>query len=225
MAHAKRRDRAADAVRVILSFVCAGASACGGNVAPGSPLNEGGASDARQALMDTGNTDTSPVCPPSRPSSGGVCTDALTCEYGDDPLVSCDTMMACVAGAWTTTQEPAASGCSTTNPPSCPATLGVLMSGDGCASSLACYYPEARCTCGTLVPGAPVEWLCDTGTNTTADAAASASCPAPRPRLGTACAEAGLTCDYGRCQYEDDVLACTSGIWLRMPASTSGCPL
>lgn len=214
---------------VLLSFCCATMflSACGGNVGPGSAaLPEAGTPDSRKTVMDTGSADSSsPVCPLSRSSAGAACTSALSCEYGDDPLVACDTLMTCTGGAWTTAQESAATDCSTTNPAGCPATLDVLMSGEGCVSNLACYYPEARCTCGTLVPGAPVEWLCDTGTNTTPDASAGTSCPAPRPRIGTACAEAGLTCDYGRCQDEDDVLACTSGIWMLMPASTSGCPL
>jgi hypothetical protein len=98
------------------------------------------------------------------------------------------------------------------------------MSGGGCTPNLACYYPEARCTCGTLVPGERVGWLCDTGTNTTMDASAGASCPAPRPRIGTACTEAGLTCEYGWCQSEDDVLVCVGGVW-EVGQPLSSCPL
>jgi hypothetical protein len=214
-------------VLLVLSFGCAGMflSACGGSVAPGAPaLLEAGTPDSRQAVMETGNAD-SPVCPSSKPSSGDSCTGVLACEYGDDPHVSCDTLITCTAGAWMTTQQPAASGCSTTNPQGCPSTLDALMSSEGCTPNLSCYYPGARCVCGTLVPGAPVDWLCDTGTNTTMDASAGASCPLPRPRIGTACTEAGVTCEYGWCQSEDDALACTNGAWVLTPASTNGCPL
>jgi hypothetical protein len=172
------------------------------------------------------NTKGSSACPSAKPRTGAACTGAAVCEYGDDPRLACDALITCAAGTWTMTQVPATTGCSTTNSPACPAAFdGATPGASGCVPNLSCYYPEARCYCGAMVPGTPVGWLCDTGTNITMNASAFESCPLPRPRIGTACTEVDLTCEYGRCQGEDDVLACTNGAWEIGPAPTGGCPL
>ncbi len=183
------------------------------------------AASTHQELPDGGGASTRSMCPLSMPSVGGICTGELTCEFGNDPRVSCDTLLTCSAGAWQTAQPPSATGCSTMNPASCPASFADATSMESCAMGVSCYYPEARCYCGSTVPGEPLRWLCDTGTNTTPGASAGQPCPSPRPRIGAVCAEAGEVCDYGYCQDDDVALLCAGGIWTVTPASTNGCPL
>jgi hypothetical protein len=173
------------------------------------------------------------ACPTSMPTPGGPCgASGLTCEYGDDPSASCDTLMTCSSGVWATSQEPMDGGCSTTNPPSCPTAFSDVAQGAACGSStFDCYYPQARCSCSPLVlQGACIRtscpaptWSCDTPAEDTDDMLVPENgCPVPRPRIGSACSDADFekSCNYGYCQGGVAIL-CTSNVW---QVETIDCP-
>jgi hypothetical protein len=68
-----------------------------------------------------------------------------------------------------------------------------------------CAYPEGQCDCTYLTltaNGTPV-WQCVTPPS---------SCPEPRPRIGSACTQDGLQCDYGAC-IGGAAVQCKDGIW------------
>jgi hypothetical protein len=164
-------------------------------------------------------------CPGALPSAGASCSDdQLACEYGNDPSISCDTVVTCTSGAWVVTQPGPSTPCSDVNPAACPATYADVPQGLSCLTQADCYYPEARCSCDVQcfdlcaveVDGGPNEktWACDVPP-------ASSSCPVPRPRMGSACSAAGQTCDYGACDG-NVALECTDGVWQR---ALVGCPV
>ena len=204
--------------RVVVLFAAL-LTACGGR-------EVSGVSDSGHPATEAGDVDAArgPVCPPSKPRRVPLARPADLRVRGR-PSRILRHAHGVFRGVWTTTQTPATTGCSTTNSPACPTSFSALEQEEGCEANLDCFYAEARCSCATLLPGEPVTWLCDTGTNTAMNASGGASCPSPRPRIGIACTEPGTTCDYGWCQSEDDVLACVDGIWQAMPASKNGCPL
>ncbi len=171
------------------------------------------------AFIDAGADADGGPCPTSRPTLGGPCTTSLTCEYGSDPSIECDTLMDCVSGVWTILPQRFDAGCGRTNSPTCPATFSEMTEGAACTANVECYYPEARCWClpMTACPGlgcpAPSAWSCDIAVFP------DAGCPEPRPRVGTPCpaSQRGLLCDY------DDVcrwLFCYAGAW---QLSSAGC--
>ena len=166
--------------------------------------------DAMTDALDDAMTDAlDDACPTARPNAGSRCAFSgyADCEYGSDPEPSCDTIVECVAGGWTTSSEPEDAGCGTTNSPLCPAAFSDVTDQGPCAadaSGLAgveCYYPEARCWCS--LGTAPATWQCDITT--------MPGCPEPRPRIGTPCdpSDAALFCNYASCTGQ----ACRAGTW------------
>jgi hypothetical protein len=204
------------------------AAACGGHTA--SNGSDGGRLGGGEAGRSDGAV--SNFCPATKPQPGGTCVGKQTCEYGDDPSAACDALMACVSGAWTTTQEPATTGCSTTNPSTCPTTFGDVTQGDACgAQPFDCYYAEARCSCAVVVlQGACIKsdcpaptWDCDTPATDSANMLTPEDgCPVPRPRIGSSCSNADFekSCNYGYCQGGVAIL-CTSNVW---QIETIDCP-
>jgi hypothetical protein len=158
-------------------------------------------------------------CPKTTPAAGTPCPEpTMSCEYGSDPEIACDTVMTCETDTWRKTQTPRASGCATTNAPECPASYAAVLAtmSQSCGPAVDCYYPEARCSCEEVCLGAcvhpldagpgPLSWSCD---------GAPATCPSPRPRLGSPCTSMmeSLACDYGSCTG-NVALQCQGGSWL-----------
>jgi hypothetical protein len=79
---------------------------------------------------------------------------------------------------------------------------------------LDCAYPEGQCNCALTLPagGATPVWQCVTP---------AASCPEPRPRIGSACTQDGLQCDYGAC-IGGVAVECKDGYWQEAPVA---CPV
>jgi hypothetical protein len=80
--------------------------------------------------------------------------------------------------------------------------------GQACSpAGLDCAYAEGQCNCTGTVPvaGPKPEWQCSTPAD---------GCPEPRPRIGDACSQPGLACDYGACSGGIG-LQCTDGYWQR----------
>jgi hypothetical protein len=166
-----------------------------------------------------------PACPATMPSAGSTCAVTFQCEYGSDPDVDCDTVMACATGHWAFSSMPSTTACSTTSSASCPATFADLGADKCTSASESCFYPEARCACssqcgpvGQIGPdgGPELSWCCPDAPEE------GPQCPSPRPRLGTPCAAAtGIQCDYGGCSG-NVTLECTGGVWVE--ATMVGCP-
>ena len=101
----------------------------------------------------------------------------------------------------------------------CPAAYSAIPTGTVCNSKgTECGYPQGRCACAVPSSGpAPVnaqpKWSCEQpGSN----------CPEPRPISGTACAAAGLSCDYGSCELPGgSTMVCNDGLW---GVSVTACP-
>jgi len=171
---------------------------------------------------DTGGGTTG--CPTVRPPASASCATAgLTCEFGDDPSVSCDTVLTCTNGAWVVTQPAPVDPCPTANSAACPAAYPDVTQGVSCSTQVDCYYPEARCSCDVQcfdlcpepVDGGPnlKKWGCDVPP-------APTTCPIPRPRIGSPCTVPSESCDYGACRG-NVAIQCTDGIWQELEV---GCP-
>jgi hypothetical protein len=194
-------------------FACGGSTSSVGSGGGGASSSSGGGTSSGSAPGGT-------ACPPVAPNAKTSCSVAgLQCEYGTDPDLSCDDLATCSSGSWQSTEGTAAQACPT--PPAtgaCPATYAAAESAGTCsASGLACGYTQGRCDCAVATGGPPsvgtkpTRWLCDDpGT----------SCPMPRPRVGSACTQSGLTCNYGACSIPDGVgLQCTGGLWQVSPVA------
>ncbi|HEY3815987.1 MAG TPA: hypothetical protein VGL81_02395 [Polyangiaceae bacterium] len=153
----------------------------------------------------------SPVCPNTVPAAGTSCdTENVQCEYGSAWWsVSCDQVMQCENGRWSTFQ-PSFEPCSAQpgpNPASCPADFAAVPQGTSCSTNgLSCLYTEGQCGCQVPL-GGPVEidggtgfWSC----------VPEQGCPFPRARLGTACTTAQSDCTYEECSYAQ---TCQDGVW------------
>jgi hypothetical protein len=160
------------------------------------------------------------VCPPSLPNASNMCSqDGLVCEYGADPQVECNTLVACSGGVWVTAQAPETVGCDIENPPSCAPTYGDVPLGS-CPVVMNCFYPTARCSCSAcgLISGVcpasdggaaeALNWICDVPSTNSTD------CPVPRPRVGSTCSLhlPGAACDYGAC-HGGITLQCSEFVW------------
>lgn len=146
-----------------------------------------------------------PNCPATVPALGTPCEQAspYTCEYGDDPLSACNTVVKCVAGSWTLQQpltQPVA-GCPTAGP-ICPSSFASAADGGiDCPYSelnLDCVYPEGVCVCNG-------GWDCRLLPN---------DCPATRPRAGTPCDPDGGQCQRWGVDCTADTMLCKCGIWI-----------
>ena len=189
--------------------------ACGG--ATIEPIPDGGP-DA-SPIQDAG----SPYCPSSAPSSGSSCNgEGLYCEYGSDPSLSCNTVARCMGGHWNV-QGPYGQCPTPANPSACPATFASVPVGEHCGDLVGttCSYPQGFCGCSVGSGGpypedasAVATWICD---------APAQGCPMPRPKLGTACAQENLECDYSPCSLPSGAsIICQQGAWQDLPY---GCAL
>jgi hypothetical protein len=91
----------------------------------------------------------------------------------------------------------------------CPAP-GAPVEGVGCGSpSLDCDYADKRCECGrNPTSQSAATWTC------TDPLLAGPGCGA-RPRLGTACPQNGIRCNYGACEVAGGSFEiCQGGVWI-----------
>jgi len=141
-------------------------------------------------------------CPTDQPADGASCThDGVECEYGSDPRYTCNWVATCSNGMWSSSTSNDA-WCPTpqANPAACPATYGQPGACTDSDVGAPCQYAEGWCSCifvgGPPTPdggGPDTSWMCfDQATMTS-------GCPKSRPRLGTACAQGDLECDYSPC--------------------------
>lgn len=174
--------------------------------------------------QDGGNDGGSTQCPSSAPQNGASCdVPNLWCEYGNDPNLNCNTVAQCSAGSWSV-QAPQQGECPTpSNPSACPATFASVPVGQHCGDLVGttCSYPQGFCGCSVGSGGpypedasAVATWICD---------APAQGCPQPRPKLGTACSQEGLECDYSSCSLPSGAsIVCQNGAWQNQPF---GCAL
>jgi hypothetical protein len=162
-------------------------------------------------------------CPAKLPTAGGSCSQAgLECEYGANPVQSCNFLATCTQSLWQIQSPSSSANCSTSPGPSCPSSFSSVPQGSHCGSlyGLICNYPQGRCECtvsGGLVPldaSAVATWQCQDP---------SGGCPIPRAPLGSACTQPNLNCDYGACYIQGgSAETCTNGVWRQ---SFVACPL
>jgi hypothetical protein len=165
-------------------------------VADSSMSNNGGRNaDAaereagQRAPPDAGTPPFGPDCPVLQPANGDSCMPAdWVCEYGAAPNPYCDFLDKCYGqlGGWSNQSLPLAL-CGTGT---CPPSYADALRGQVCpVQNLDCAYPEGQCDCGHTDDAGLLVWSCFS----------PAGCPEPRPRIGSACAQDGLLCDYGVC--------------------------
>jgi hypothetical protein len=181
-------------------------SSSGGSSGGGS---SGGRCDA--GCVDGGGP--SP-CPAHLPPVGTSCSQAgLECEYGTNPVQSCDFVATCTQSIWQIQSPSTSANCSISPAPTCPSSFSSVPQGSHCGSlyGLICNYPQGRCECtvsGGLVPldaSAVATWQCQDP---------SVGCPIPRAPLGSACTQPNLNCDYGACFIQGgSAETCTNGVW------------
>jgi hypothetical protein len=179
---------------------------------------------------DASMPSTSPACAASPPAVGSACTmSGLQCEYGTDPLPSCNSVFSCVSGVWSEnlplTNPAGICPTPSSKGPDCPSTRAAVPADEACSDvGLECDYPDGRCVCAGVSGNAPAQpdggralyWACDTIN-------LQPGCPYPRPDLGTACTQPSLDCDYGTCGPLDGVdETCQDGTWRQ---SRVGCPV
>lgn len=166
-------------------------------------------------LTTDGGTPNAPEesCPSTPPANGSSCSnEALECQYGDDPNLTCDTLALCQqqgqAQVWVTTAAATGGLCPTSLPgkagcPSTYPTAGQTCTMDS-SGGPSCAYPQGLCACtapSAYQPG--YEWQCETP---------GAYCPEPRPGVGTSCSGNNLTCAYGVCPDDGvETLTCLDG--------------
>lgn len=156
----------------------------------------------------------SPACPADPPKEGAACPSTwvnLQCEYGDAWWsVSCDKVLACNNGVWSTVSLDG-TGCQPAPGPNsslCPSSQPTGTEATCPQAQLECWYGGALCTCyaPNADAGATGGWQCLPGPG----------CPSSRTRLGSRCSGTP-TCVYRACGYEQQ---CASGIW---QGSVVGC--
>lgn len=187
-------------------------TACGGATltTPSDGGTDTGASG--DSAVDTGGSYA--TCPASIPIADSACAfEGVKCEYGSNPTVSCNAVAQCQGGRWSIMVPPPGGCIPEPNPPACPPTFASVPRGASCSAAYPtfCSYPEGQCGCTVATGPYPMDasaaaiWICDSP---------KVGCPRPRPRLGTACASAGMVCDYGSCTLPTGVqLECTGGVW------------
>jgi hypothetical protein len=135
----------------------------------------------------------------------------LSCEYGDDLNSDCNTIAHC---------NPDQSWDVETGSVGCPTSLAACpkdaATGVSCGANSICSAAQGFCTCfdmsdgpGSQTPPPPdYQWQC---------AAPDSACPAwpTRPRIGSACSNSDLTCDYDPCGQGGFAFHCDSaGYWM-----------
>jgi len=193
---------------IATAIVVVAAYACGGAVEPGN----GDASNDGAPIQDA----SSPICPSSPPSSGASCSPTnATCEYGSDPDFECNTVARCTTQGWQLDTPSSGPGCPTpSNASGCPDSFFDVPTGQHCGDlvNTTCSYPQGFCGCSVGSGGpypadaaAVATWICD---------APEAGCPMPRPKLGSACAQDNLQCDYSVCALPmGESVICQDGAW------------
>ncbi|MGO8991710.1 MAG: hypothetical protein ACLQVI_00170 [Polyangiaceae bacterium] len=230
-AHVRRSRRAALFAALLVAGVasaaCGGVSAnppggggsssgggsSGGSSGGGSGSSSGGSSGGSSGSSSGG---TNSGCPTSPPANYASCSnDALSCEYGGDQDLQCDTLAVCNNGVWSVSDAPTDGLCPTSLPGKngCPDSYAAVPQGESCTSEIECAYPQGRCGC-TVPQGGPVQifdggvgstWVCDDP---------GSGCPEPRPQAGTSCSSEGQSCDYGTCTLPGGTpMTCTDGRW------------
>src|SRR5579859_3064170 len=125
--------------RLLLACAVAGAlSGCGGRLGPGGSAagDDGGAAGDDGGAGDDGSV-TSPgppgsPCPAAVPGATASCSAlGIVCEYGTDPLPSCDTLATCLGTRWSI--APPTCTPSPQPPGGCPATMSGLTPGATCS--------------------------------------------------------------------------------------------
>jgi hypothetical protein len=190
-------------------------SSSGSSGSSGSSSGSGGSSGSSggsgsSSGSSSGGT-TGPLCPASAPAGGTPCPAVgLECEYGTNPNPECNYGEMCTVNGWSYPAPTIACP-----PGTCPATYADVPQGQTCMpSTLDCAYSQGQCNCASTVPvaGPNPEWQCSTP---------AAGCANPRPRIGSACMQPGLDCDYGHCTGGVE-LVCSGGIWSAVDAP---CPI
>ncbi len=208
---------------VLFGGLACAAIGCGGTFASVGAADGGGADDGGGG-GDPDGSGPAPHCPSAQPTAGGACSsENLVCEYGTSPVQDCDTVATCTGGAWQFAgHSPGGLDCDPAPASQCPSSFATVPRGSHCAPfGLYCDYPQGRCACSDTSFGptpadasAEAEWICQVPVS---------GCPEPRPRLGTACSQEGLDCDYGTCGVipGGTAEACTNGIWVE---ELTACP-
>jgi hypothetical protein len=151
----------------------------------------------------TGDSGTGPVCPASPPDGGPCSNPGTECEYGTNPNPSCNDVVTCTSTGWSLpTPGPACP------PGTCPASYSAVPVGKTCSpAGLDCAYPEGQCNCSVSGPvvGPNPDWQCSMPAE---------GCAEPRPRIGEACSQPALMCNYGACTG-GVALQCVDGSWQR----------
>jgi hypothetical protein len=189
----------------------------GGNREGCMPLGDGA------SALDHGIWVDQPVdcsCPKTVPAQDARCTrQLLACEYGSSNLPGCDTIATCLLatssapniqpwdGTWDLQVPDGGAPCAPAPAGQCPAP-GQPIQGTSCNSpSLDCDYPDKRCECASgPTPQSATTWRC------TDPLLAGPGCGA-RPRLGAACPQDGLVCNYGACEIAGGSVEQCEGVW------------
>jgi hypothetical protein len=190
-----------------------GGSSSGGSGSSGGGSGSSGGGSSGSSSGAATDSGAPRKCPASPPTSGSCPSVGFECEYGSDPSVNCNELVTCEPSGWTVAEL---ADCPQGT---CPSAYSDIQPAETCSpQGLDCAYAEGQCNCAreALSANQNAIWQCATP---------SPGCPEPRPRLGDACAQAGLSCDYGACNGGIDV-ACTDGAWQRAetacPARASG---
>jgi hypothetical protein len=202
--------------------LCALLAACGGATFTGP--TDGGTDTGSNGDSATDGGGGPSKCPATMPFQDAACaSEGLKCEYGSNPILSCNAIAVCQSGKWSL-MVPPPDGCMDPgpNPKTCPATFASVPRGQSCSDAYPtfCSYPQGQCGCTVAAGPIPMDasasatWICESP---------GAGCPRPRPHVGDACASAGLVCDYGSCTLPSGIqLECSGGVWTDTPAP---CPL
>jgi hypothetical protein len=201
-----------------------GGASSGSSGASSSGASSSGTSGSSGASSSgTSGSSGGSSCPATAPANGAACTvSALSCEYGSDPNILCNTLARCQQGRWVVqTPQPGSQCPSPGIQKGCPSSFGQASQGNTCAPpGLECDYPQGRCAC-SLGFGGPIQ--VDAGTGHWSCEAPPKGCPQPRPRVGSACTvPSNLSCNYGACVLLGGVtMQCQGGIWVETPTA---CP-
>jgi hypothetical protein len=199
----------------------------GGNQQGCVPFDEGA------KALDRGRWVDEPVdcsCPTTVPVANTRCTRQwVTCEYGSSHIQDCDTIATCLAqsasqpnattwdGTWSVHVPDGGPPCAAKPASECPAP-GQPIQGTPCNSpSLDCDYADKRCECANgPAPQSATTWRC------TDPLLAGPGCGV-RPRLGAACPQDGLSCNYGACEIAGGNVEYCQGVW-RIASATCQLP-
>jgi len=197
---------------------CGGATSAGG--ADAGATDEGvPAPDGGVPVLDAGGQPPFGTlvadCPSVPPADGSACSHPrLDCEYGNDWDPACNTVAQCwTQGYWQVTgpsQDPKLCPTPTGLGPQCPASPPSSGSQTCAPDGTVCVYPAGLCACseysgpGSADASASYLWTC---------ASPDPACPVVRPRIGSACTQEGLYCDYEVCGAYGGAFSCSGGVW------------